>query len=355
MPIDMTCPKCGLALRIPEKYGGSTRTCHGCGAAFQVPASGAATGPTAVPVPPQPQSLFRSSPDDTRGPLPLQEAPPLKPVAFPEPAPAEEIPVLLGPEWRSVDQGLGFVHAGLLAFLLSAVATLVGSVLHLDVPGKGKGGEPDLGVTGSWALWLIAGNLPTLVGFLLFLHGRLLCARAPASSRCRGFALGSVLATFVALLGLAVFLFAKVFGTVAGGTVEALVMVLLGLGGLGLAGLIGEILFLCFLSRLAGVLQSGPLRQSLGRFNSLAIGMIGMSVIVGCLLAVANIEAARQEKRIAGQHPQDSGMVGLLSALGIFVVSFALILGYRALITTARRAVHESLVLGGGSAAAAER
>src|SRR5262249_29199452 len=184
---DMTCPKCGLALRLPDKYAGSTRTCHGCGASFQVPASGATAEPAAAPVPPNPQSLFRSSPAATGGPPPLQEAPPLKPVAFPEPAPAEEIPVVLGPEWRSVERGLGFVHAGLLAFLLSAFATLVGSVLHLDVPGKGKGGEPDLSVTGSWALWMVAGNLPTLVGFRRFLNGRLPAARAPASSPCRGF------------------------------------------------------------------------------------------------------------------------------------------------------------------------
>jgi hypothetical protein len=349
MPIDMTCPKCGLALRVPDKFAGSTRSCHSCGASFQVPASGATAEPAAAQAPPKPHSLFLTSPGSSEAPSLLHEAPPLKPVAFPEPVPAEEAPVLLGPEWRSVEQGLGFVHAGLLAFLLSAIAALVGSVLHLDSPEKGAGGVPNLSVTGNWALWMISGNLPTLVGFLLFIHARLLCARAPASSRCCGFALESVLATTVALLGWAVFLFADVLNTVGGSSIEVVVIGLLGLVGLGLAGLIGEILFLCFLSRLARVLHSDPLRQALGRFISLAIGMIGMCIIVGCLLAVANIKGARQEKMIAGQHPQDSGMVGLLSALGLFVVSFALILGYRALLTVARRAVHQSLVLGGAS------
>ena len=91
-------------------------------------------------------------------------------------------------------------------------------------------------------------------------------------------------------------------------------------------------------------------------------------VIVGVVLFVTTVVARMIDRRIAGRNLPPEAItryrvvrrsvtttimfVGLLSALGIFVVSFALILGYRALITTARRAVHESLVLGGASATA---
>src|SRR5262249_47601400 len=141
MPIDMTCPKCGLALRIPDKYAGSTRSCHGCGAEFSVPAGGAAAESPAAPGPPQPQSLFRSPGD-------ASDAPALRPAAFPEPAPAEEVPVLLGPEWRPVEHGLGALQAGLLAGLLGAVATLADNLIHLATPAQPAAGQQKPDVAG---------------------------------------------------------------------------------------------------------------------------------------------------------------------------------------------------------------
>src|SRR5205823_3922822 len=134
---------------------------------------------------------------------------------------------------------------GLLAGLVSAVA---GHAVNLFQPAAStqRGG---LDPASSGWFWLLAGNLPTLVAFLLFIQGRVLCARAPESSRLRGFALGSVLGTVGALLGWVVLVFGLMLLTADAESNEGMVSLLIGLLGLGLAGLVGEVLFLCHLSR----------------------------------------------------------------------------------------------------------
>jgi hypothetical protein len=259
--------------------------------------------------------------------------------------------VVLGPEWRPVGKGLNFLQAGLLAGLLGTVAELGENLFHLAAPAKPAGGEQALDMTSDWWLLLLATSFPTLVWYLLFIQGRLLCARAPASSRLRGFALGSVLAAAVALFGWVMLLFSKMLLAIDKASLEGLICAVVGLAGFGLIGLVGEVLFMCYLSRLARVLNSKPLSQAVGRFVSLAIGMIGISVIVGCLLQLFSADAARSPAVGAEQHPDSAAMLALVTALGTFAVEVVVLMGYRALLSVARRVVQESLALGGAGTA----
>jgi hypothetical protein len=155
------------------------------------------------------------------------------------------------------------------------------------------------------------------------------------------------------MLGWLAFLFGGVLVTIEEGqSFEGLIWLVAGVVGVGLIGLTAEVLFLCYLSRLAGLLHSKPLGQAVGRFASLAIGMIGISVVVGCLVTIATIDATRKPVTAAGQQPESVPMIGLVQALGLFAVTVALLMGYRALLNVARRAVHESLALGGATTSA---
>src|SRR5262245_46495142 len=181
-------------------------------------------GPPGGPPLPAPPSIKSRPPAPAPAPLPRQARQPAPPPAPPPPSsvPARPAraerrrdPVPLGPipadasAWGSVRGGLGLIRFGLFLFSLVFLGVIGQGVwIVMDYDNAMKDGLGFLGKE-DWPRWkeiLVAYTaIPTTLGVLMLLLGRMRCGGAPREAHARGLALGAAFFTVIALLAAAVY------------------------------------------------------------------------------------------------------------------------------------------------------
>jgi hypothetical protein len=355
MPIKVTCPKCQGVLHAPDDSGGKRGKCPTCGTVLSIPADSPRVGGegSAAAEPPRPAfggaprpTLQESEPElPTRGSafgggLPKAPAPeprgpmgPSRPLPSPpqptgqggpfaktgkKPAPVGQDPEgaeKLAKAWKRARRGLFWLQLAGFLFLISWLGYYGLSLAEkfgVKLPEKNPGylGQNDLTAAMEIRYAIIA--IPTLLGVMFVVLGRLGYTNVPKNSLAKGMAFLAMLSTLLAFMGAVMFL-VPTAGAIYFGQpftkfpdhllrAEELNGILQRAGVLFFVGfgLLAEIYFHSSLGRLAAHLNS----SSLSRRGVLRAFIYGAVLILGSAWLLAQNIYARDVSEFVAQQIQ---------------------------------------------------